>query len=78
MLAPHLLQKGAPIDGAPHLLQNLAAGEFALAATGTGGGSGTKVSGKTGGGPVWTGVDSNAGGSAGAGSGRETGWGGGG
>jgi hypothetical protein len=42
MSAPHLLQNAVPLDGAPHLLQNLAAG-VALASTGGGAGAGREA-----------------------------------
>ncbi|MGH9544110.1 MAG: hypothetical protein ACRD23_02735 [Terriglobales bacterium] len=44
MLAPHLLQNAVPLDGAPHLLQNLAAGGVADT-EGAGGGVGTGAAG---------------------------------
>ncbi|MGA8309728.1 MAG: hypothetical protein WB755_06840 [Terriglobales bacterium] len=45
MSAPHLLQNAVPLEGAPHPLQNLAAGEFELADSEAGGGVGTGAGG---------------------------------
>ena len=55
-LAPHLWQNGAPIDGVPHLLQNLAAGGGALTSTGaTGGGAEAVAAGAASGVSAWGG-----------------------